>query len=1132
MTGPYHRDREGWADPAGGRGHGRDGWVPLVPVPCRCGPAPMSRATATLLFTDLVGSTELRGRLGEEATDELRRRHDQLLTQAVEASNGRVVKGLGDGIMATFTGAADGVAAAVAIQQAIHRLNRTGKAPVPLAVRLGLSAGDVTFEGDDVHGTPVIEAARLCGAAVGGEILASEIVRWLSGAQRAPSFIPVGSLELKGLAAPVPAVRIEWEPAPVPDIPLPALLTDVGRIFVGRDAELARLGQLWKEAAAGERRVPLIAGEPGVGKTRLAAEVAFQVHGGGGMVLAGRCDEDLGVPYQPFVEALRHFVGSTPPADLRERLGRYGGELVRLLPELAGPVPDLQPPLRSDPETERYRLFDAVAAWLSAASADEPLLLVLDDMQWAAKPTLLLLRHIVRSSDARRLMVLGTYRDTELTHDHPLVGLVADLRREGVVERFQLSGLDDLAVAAIVEQAAGHALDEEGVALAGAIYHETEGNPFFVREVLRHLVETNTFERQGDRWATRMPIDRLGIPEGVRDVVGRRLARLSGEANSTLRVAAVVGAEFDARVVHAAGAFGEAQLLAGLDEAVEARLVIEVAPTRFRFSHALVRAALYESLTGTRKVALHRRVAEAIEVTFQGALEDHLPALAHHWARAAAPAVEAARAIDYAWQAGDRALRQLAHDEAVTYYGSALELLDSSVGPTDDSRRLELLLALGEAQRRAGDGAHRETLLGAARLAQKQGDTDALARAALANTRGVLVASFGAVDADRVAVLDSALSAVGGRNDDVEARLLASLGLELGLAGDRKRRRALSDAALTLASRLDDPATEVHVLMARHHTIAGPDTLAERRADTVQLMRACEALGDPVATCRACYLRVRLAMEQAQLAEAGRILDSWEAMARELGQPTLRWNATFARAAWSMSVGALSDAEAHIAESYQLGAESGQPDAALLHFAQLYGILFDQGRLAELRRPDEAMGENTAASSIPSVAAMRHCELDESLAARARLDDCQDFSDIPTNVFWSITMASWAVVVTHLADRDRALDLYRLLAPYPDQIAGTGTWWMGSIAHYLGMLAASIGDFDDADARFAAAEELHRRIGAPTWLARTHLEWARMLLTRRQPGDAEPARQLLGQALDSARELGLAKVERDAVALL
>src|SRR5947208_50577 len=192
----------------------------------------------------------------------------------------------------------------------------------------------------------------------------------------------------------------DGEAAAVSAIPMPALLTDVGRIFVGRDTELERLGQLWKEAVAGERRVALLAGEPGVGKTRLAAELATRVHQEGAIVLAGRCDEDLGVPYQPFVEALRHFADHIPSEQLRPRLGRYGGELARLVPELAEQAPDLPPPLRSDPETERYRLFDGVAAWLSAASPEEPLLLVVDDLQWAAKPTLLLLRHVVRSPAA------------------------------------------------------------------------------------------------------------------------------------------------------------------------------------------------------------------------------------------------------------------------------------------------------------------------------------------------------------------------------------------------------------------------------------------------------------------------------------------------------------------------------------------------------------------------------------------------------------------------------------------------------------------------------------------------------------------------------------------------------------
>ena len=212
----------------------------------------MGRAMAVVLVTDLVGSTELRSRVGEETAEELRRKHDRLLAQAVEANSGRVVKGLGDGIMAIFAGASDAVAAAVAIQQAVDRLNRSAKAPVPLAVRVGLSAGDVVFEDDDVHGTPVIEAARLSAAASGGHILAADVVRVLASSSGAHQYTSVGPLELKGLAQAVPAVEIGWEPTPVSAITLPGLLTDMGRVFVGRETELERLTQLWKEAAAGE----------------------------------------------------------------------------------------------------------------------------------------------------------------------------------------------------------------------------------------------------------------------------------------------------------------------------------------------------------------------------------------------------------------------------------------------------------------------------------------------------------------------------------------------------------------------------------------------------------------------------------------------------------------------------------------------------------------------------------------------------------------------------------------------------------------------------------------------------------------------------------------------------------------
>src|SRR5688572_10307026 len=277
------------------------------------------RSTAIVLFTDLVGSTELRSRLGEDAAEELRRDHDRLIAGAVEANRGRLVKNLGDGVMATFTGASDAVTAAVGIQQALDRHNRSGSSDAPLEVRIGIGAGDVAFEAEDCFGTPVIEAARLCAAAGGGRILVTEVVRVLAGTAGGHQFAPVGALDLKGLPAPVPACEVTWVPLAGPLLPMPGLLSRAGRIFVGRDEELERLLGLWKEAMAGERRVALLAGEPGIGKTRLAVELAGAIRESGGIVLAGRCDEDLGVPYQPFVEALRHYVSGAA----ERRLGRY-----------------------------------------------------------------------------------------------------------------------------------------------------------------------------------------------------------------------------------------------------------------------------------------------------------------------------------------------------------------------------------------------------------------------------------------------------------------------------------------------------------------------------------------------------------------------------------------------------------------------------------------------------------------------------------------------------------------------------------------------------------------------------------------------------------------------------------------
>jgi class 3 adenylate cyclase/tetratricopeptide (TPR) repeat protein len=1087
------------------------------------------RSTAIVLFTDLVGSTALRSRLGEEAAEEVRRKHDRLVTVAIDANRGQLVKNLGDGVMATFSGASDAVAAAVDIQQALDRFNRSDRSAASLEVRVGLSAGDVAVEEGDCFGTPVIEAARLCTAARGGQVLATEVVRLLAGSAGGHQFTPVGTLELKGLPAPVSACEVVWEPLPAAPLPLPSLLVEAGRIFVGRDEELGHLTQLWKEAAAGERRVALLAGEPGIGKTRLATELARTVHNENGVVLAGRCDEDLGVPYQPFVEALRHYAtGVSEP-----RLGRYSGELTRLVPELADALPGLSEPLRSDPETERYRLFDAVAAWLADVSAETPVVLVLDDLHWAAKPTLLLLRHVARFAEPLRLLVVVTYRDSEVGRGHPLSELLADLRRHGGVERLSLTGLDQAAVGAFIEAAAGHTLPEEDDAtFIRAVWEETEGNPFFVAEVIRHLSESGAIEQRDGRWVTTGPVEELGIPEGVRDVVGRRLSRLGEETNRTLAVASVLGLEFEPAVLGAAGGFAEDELFSALEEATAARLLAEVSGTRFRFAHALVRATLYDELSAPRRVGLHRRVAEAIEALHASDLDDHLPALAYHWARASAPAARTDRAVEYATRAGDRALAQLAHDEASAYYAQALELLEASSDPPDAARRVELLIALGEAERRAGDPTFRETLLEAARLAQLRGDAGALARAALANNRGVLFSTAGAVDAERVMVLEAALEA--GSDDRTRARLLANLALELLFAGDSERCVTLSDTGLTLARRLGDPDTLAHVLVSRYYATAGPDSLGERLANTEELLALVERLPDPVTKARAWWLRCRAALESGAVEEAYRCLDEAERLSTELAQPGLRWITAWARVSAPLLAGRLDEAEQLANAALALGRAAGERDASVFFAVQQFAIRFEQGRLGELET--SLAGQAASLPGLPMLQlmlALLYVELDRDQEARSTLARFSGgFPGLARDILAMRSLTLGASVAAHLGDSGVAEMLSNLLTPYADQLVVMVGTVNGSVTHYLGMLATTLGRFDEAQARFATAAATHERIEAAPWLARTRLEWARMLLSRHQPGDAERAGELLGQVMATARDLGLGNVERRAVGLL
>lgn len=1078
--------------------------------------------TVTVMVTDMVGSTELRMAVGEATADRLRQEHDAILTAVVEQTNGSLVKGTGDGIIATFPGAADAVSAAVAMQQAVHGWD-TGDVGRQ-AIRVGLSAGDVTWDDGDCFGTPVIEAARLCAVADGGQILAADVVRVLARSRHGQVLNALGALELKGLSEPVTTYEVSWSP-PVADavdeqlrLPSP-LRTDREFPFAGRADELGQLSEQWSAVQAGECRLSLLAGEPGIGKTRLAAEIAQSAYADGATVLYGRCDEDMGLSYQPFVEALQYFVDHRDATYLGGQLGPHAGDLVRLYPDLASIVPALPAPLQSDPEAERYRLFDAVRGWLQAASTVCPMVLILDDVHAAAKPTLMLLRHVLRSTDGCRLLVVATYRDTELGRTGPLAETLAELRPLPGVERLSLTGLDQEDLSILLDQPADSALTT-------AVYLETEGNPFFTREVFRHLQESGSITKRDDSWVADGPITTLGIPEGVREVIGRRLVRLSPAANDALSLAAVIGSEFTLVVLHEVQADDEDALVSALDEALAARLLIETGVGEYRFAHALVRSTLYDELGLTARVRLHRRVGVALE----SVRPDDVFALAHHFGLAAA-AGESERAARYTLLAAQQAHRALAIDDAKNLSLVALELLEDA-----DNRplRCDALTALGEAQRHLGEAEYRETLLSAARLAREANDVDRLVAATLANGGGV--SDVPGTDDERIELIEAALVAIGSSDSSERARLLALMAYELGAFGGSASERSfgIADEALAMARRLNDEPTMTSVLHLYADAIRVPHTLAARLATTAENVALADALGDPVA------LGWALQDHGFALGERGdayAMFDGIEragVIGREYGVVSLSRAPYIVEASRAIHEGRIADADPLVHEAFRVLSETGHRSAFAFYAGQLIALRRDQGRLDELLPVvTQASAENPTLSAFTAALCLIHAELDQPEKALPLLqslveDDC---AAIPYDNLWLLTLCNCADISTQLGDSATAAVLLDRLAPFHDQFAYFVTS-VGSVAHFIGSLLATLGRFDEADARFAHAAEMETSNGAVTCLARTRLDWARMLLQRAAPDDRARARSLLADVISTAQTVGLPTVERRARELL
>jgi class 3 adenylate cyclase len=1087
-------------------------------------------ATVTVLVTDLVGSTELL-RHGPEVYDDLRRAHFDAVRSAIAEQRGVEVKSTGDGILATFTSASDAIAAATALQVGVTELQaRDARQP---DVRVGVSCGEATSEEGDWYGRPVIEAARLCAAAMGGQILASTVLEVIVAGRGGHRFIPRGELALKGFDQPMAVCEIGWT-APDRRTPLPpGAASALTGALVGRGDELAILVGAWKQVGAGHCRAVLVSGEPGIGKTRLLAELARYAQEEGSIVLWGRCDEDLAVPLQPLAEALRQWL---PSADETVVENVKQGPLGRLLPGL-DERRDLNRVAVASPSNDRELLLVAFDALVRQMGERGPVVLVIDDLQWATPPTLQVVRHLVREPSPMPLLVVATFRDTGLDRMHPLAGLLADLRRETNATRLVLNGLTEPSVAALLELTAGHDLDEAERHLAAAIYKQTEGNPFFVSQVLQHLSETGRLRELDQQSTASQPLDDTGVPEGVREIIGQRLSLLSDDANVALAVAAVVGHEFELATVQHVVDRGDC--LNAIEEAISARLVGEIAgrPGRFVFEHTLVRQTLLADLTVARRARLHRRTGDAL-----AAQPDADPTVCAHHFLEGATSGSARDAAEWTMRALEARAQHLSPHEAATLAERAMRVLDQGAEPFHAERagilsRKSFLLQLQgdiETAKQVADEAIAE-----ARLA---GDPRRLAEAAV---RRATWGSAGVPDAAAGAALDEALAAVGDVDPSARVQLLSTRGLWRAVnQGDGVGGRDDARDAAKLAWESTDGDTLVGANITRAVITQGDPNLDVQEEIFADIIRAVKLLPENAQRDRnvdvarvGFVLALRLgdrarAEDYIELAEGSgertirprpstlprrRAVQSGDAHSTLANGFIAMWRATLA-----LVDGRFDDAEAEapfVAANNDVNFQNSW--AALV-----FQIAHERGNAADLLTLIEAaVAATPGLVSLRAVQAQAYVEAHRLDAAASILAElaADQFAVLPMDITYSAALSQLADVAGTVGNEAAAAGLYERLLPFAGQmvVVAWGVFAPGAVDRYLGICASVCRRDAEADTRFKAGLDLEESIGGVALAARTRWWWSRSLAAR---GHSEQAIELVESACSTAGRLGMASL--------
>ncbi len=894
--------------------------------------------------------------------------------------------------------------------------------------------------------------------------------------------------------------------------------------FIGRKPELSQLIRGLEALAAKHGSVFCVVGDPGIGKTRLAEELASEATSTDTRVAWGRVWEVGGAPaFWPWFQVIRECAKDLPTGQLEESLpasarrifglefqgssdfaeidavDKHDGALARL-PALTNAISG----------AERFGLFDSVARFFRAVVSAKPLLIILDDIHAADADSLLLLRFLARELMHSGVMIVATYRKLEPPMPPDSIRLLTSLARDSSV--IQLAGLNQHEVTAFVESNASALPSED---LTTALFETTEGNPFFLDETLR-LLNADQKTRRGSLNQT------LIIPESVRDAVRRRLEPLSSDAREILNVAAVLGREFDTQVLSAISGNELRRCLELLEGCALLGIVAQVDPIagRFRFSHAMTREALVVGLPKLRLMQTHLDIAHALERS-QPTAQTSLAEIAEHYARSL-PLGPWNKAVELARRGARRALQHLAYEEAARLYQLALDAAATSPEANLETS-CEIFIELGEVFAKISKPElAAETYARAANVARSINRQDLLARAALGI--GIPYGTVGPAVPRLINLLEEARAELGSENQDLAAMITARLAAVLYWSRDPQRGVELSAQAVELARSINDPAALIYTLWMQHYALWSPDNLDERIAIADELIDRTETAGMKYWAFRSRQMALANSLERGQLRQFETIRDSYEELQFQLGISDSLLEVSAAM--FAIMKGAFTDAERLATEAFEAGQRRDDPSAMLTYAAQIAMVRFEQGRLGELESMLTAYAEQYPMLDVLRCGIALACvQGGREAAARTQFEYLarDDFAALRRDWNWLGTMAVVAEVCVFLADRPRAARIYELLKPYADRsiMVGWSEVCYGAVTRYLGMLATLLERNDDAENHFKSALEMHNRMGARPLFAHTQYQYAIMLTRRNRAGDHDLALQLVNEALHASNLLGM-----------